>query len=186
MGVTVYPQLATLLEERRLTVAELERQIKARFGLTMNIKSLYRLAQSTPVQRADLEIAGAAAAVLGVGLDDLFYVETSAGDDDREPLLGPDDSKRLAELQEQQAHTALTNSEWSELETLVARYGLALHERRMEILAQQRNISLEQAQRESAAELEQARAWWKALETNPERQEIIAKSAAALRERRPD
>ena len=74
MAVAVYPRLSELLRARNLSVAELERQIKRRFGLSVDPKTLYRLTYAEPVQRADLEIAGAAAAVLGVGLDDLFEV----------------------------------------------------------------------------------------------------------------
>ena len=57
MSVVVYPRLAELLKERNLTVAELERQIKERFGLAVNPKTLYRLTQAAPVQRAEQEIA---------------------------------------------------------------------------------------------------------------------------------
>lgn len=185
MSVTVYPQLATLLQEKHLTVAELERQIKARFGLNVNAKSLYRLAQSTPVQRADLEIAGATAAVLGVGLDDLFRVETSP-EVDEAPLLDADESRRLAELLERQSAAGLAASEFAILEDLVARYGQALHERRMQILARQRSISVEQAERESAGELERAREWWAAQETDPARKQLLAEQAAALRARWPE
>ena len=97
----VYPRLAELLKERNLTVAELERQIKERFGLAVNPKTLYRLTQAARVQRADLEIAGATAAVLGVGLDDLFAVDARPADDNGEEdlrILGPADSRRMAAL----------------------------------------------------------------------------------------
>ena len=187
MSVTVYPQLAVLLEQRHLTVAELERQIKARFGLTVNPKSLYRLTQSTPVQRADLEIAGATAAVLGVGLDDLFRVETSSDHEDAEkPVLSRDDNRRLAELLDRQSQRMLDGTEWAELERLVSRFGHALHDRRMHLLAQQRGISVEEAERESAEALEQARAWWDDLASDPAREQIIAEHAATLRARWPE
>ena len=66
MGVAVYPRLSELLRANQLTVAELERQIEQRFGLEVDPKTLYRLSHTDPVQRADLQIAGAAAAILGV------------------------------------------------------------------------------------------------------------------------
>ena len=110
MSVAVYPRLAQLLAARRLTVAELERQIEERYGLSVNAKTLYRLAQPAPVQRADMEIAGAAATILGVGLDDLFVVDAVAVDDDAAEagILDPADSRRMAELVERQALRLLT------------------------------------------------------------------------------
>jgi hypothetical protein len=77
MGVTVYPRLATVLSERKLTVSALERAIAGRFGMSVDQRTRYRLRRDTPVQRADLEIAGATAAVLGVGLDDLYWVNAT-------------------------------------------------------------------------------------------------------------
>lgn len=74
MSVTVYPRLAELLEEHHLTLAELEGRIATQFGSAVDTQGLVRLAESTPVRQADLELAGATAAVLGVGLDDLFTV----------------------------------------------------------------------------------------------------------------
>ncbi len=41
---------------------------------------------SAPVQRADLEIAGAAAAILGSGLDELFTIEAHPRADDGEEM----------------------------------------------------------------------------------------------------
>ena len=57
-------QRSDLLRERDLTVAELERRIRRQFGLKVDPKTLYRLTHGDPVQRADLEIAGAAAVIL--------------------------------------------------------------------------------------------------------------------------
>ncbi len=125
------------------------------------------------------------AETVGSSHDRLSRVENAINGEEQESVLDPDDSNRLAALQEQFAHAVLTDEEESELESLVARYGLALHERRMRILARQRTISVEQAERESAAELEQAHIWWDTFATNPEREQIIAKSAAALREQWP-
>src|SRR5260370_30565616 len=118
MGVVVFPRLAALLRERNLSVAELDRQLKERFGLSVNVKTLYRLTQAAPVQRADLEVAGATATVLGVGLDDLFTVDARSADDNGEAdlrILGPADSRRTAARVDRQAHRLLAPAEWAAL-----------------------------------------------------------------------
>jgi hypothetical protein len=169
MGVAVYPRLAELLKEKNLTVAELERQIEDRFGLSVNIKTLYRLTQPAAVQRADLEIAGAAATILGVGLDDLFTVEARPSTDDSEAevaVLGPAESRRMAELMERQAQRLLTDEEWAELETLVATYGRLLHERRVREVARKQGRPLEQVRREMEQSVARAAAEWRVLESD--------------------
>ncbi len=167
MGITVYPRLAGLLKERDLTVAELGRRIEDRFGVGVNAKTLYRLAQAAPVQRADLEIAGAAAAILGIGLDELFTIDARPREDEGEEaadILGPADSRRMAGLVDRQAHGLLTDAEWEELETLVATYGRRLHERRVREVARQRGQPLERVRREMEESLAQAAAQWRAIE----------------------
>lgn len=82
VGVAVYPRLGELLRASNLTVAELERQIEEQYGLAVDPEALHQLADGDPVQRADLEVAGAAAMILGVGLDELFTVEAA-------PILAP-------------------------------------------------------------------------------------------------
>jgi len=156
MSVVVYPRLAELLAARQLSVAELERRIEERYGLTINAKTLYRLTQPAPIQRADLEIAGATAAILGVGLDDLFMVTAVAADEDDEAdsrVLNPEDSRRMAVLIDRQAQRLLSDEEWTELEALVATYGRLLHERRLRERARRRGIPYEQEKRETEAHL---------------------------------
>ena len=58
MSVLVYPRLATLLQARNLTSADLARQIESRFGLPVTPRTLQRLTQAPPIQRADLDVAG--------------------------------------------------------------------------------------------------------------------------------
>ena len=176
MSVVVYPRLAELLRERNLTVAELERQLKERFGLAVNPKTLYRLTQAAPIQRADLEIAGATATILGVGLDDLFAVEARSADDNGEAdlrILGPADSQRMAALVDRQAHGLLRDEEWAELEKLVATYGRLLHERRVREVARKRGQPVEQVRREMEESLAQAVDQWRAIEAAPTQQPAL-------------
>jgi hypothetical protein len=175
LSVAVYPRLNELLRLHELTVAELERRIARRFGLSVDPKTLYRLASTEPVQRADLEIAGAVAAVLGVGLDDLFDVHAVpvAGEEAAAGDLDPGQSRRLAELFDRQAHGTLADSERQELEALVAEYGRRLHERSLHELAQRRGVSVEEARREAESQLEDALAWWRAFEADPRRRAAL-------------
>jgi transposase len=185
MGVAVYPRLNTLLRERNLTVAELERRIEQRYGLTVDPKTLYRLTAAAPVQRADLEIAGAVAALLDVGLDQLFDIHAvPVGEEDKAtPVLDAEQSLRLSELFDRQARRSLTSDEQDEIEALVTDYGRRLHERRLHELAQRHGISLDEARREAASRFEEALAWWSAFEANPALRATAAKRARGGRRR---
>lgn len=181
MSVAVYPRLAQLLEDKHLTVAELGRQMEERYGISANAKTLYRLAQTAPVQRADLEIAGAAATILGVGLDDLFAIEAVAVADEQgyEPsVLGPADSRRIAELVDRQAHRLLTDEEWAELNSLVATYGRLLHERRLRERARRRGVPLDEERRETEAHLARALDHWQPDEVEARQDALVERAAA--------
>jgi hypothetical protein len=170
LGVAVYPRLNDLLRARNLTVAELQRQIEQRYGLDVDPKTLYRLSHAEPVQRADLQIAGAAAAVLGVDLGNLFRVEATpvATSAEAEALdLGPDQSQRLADLFALQAQGTLSDEARAELEALVAEYGRLLHERRLREIAQQRGISVSEARHDVEESLAGALAWWEKFHAEP-------------------
>ena len=106
IGVMVYSRLGALLRVRHLTVSDLQRQIAARFGLTVDTRTLDRLARAERVRRPDLEIAAAAVAVLDVSLNDVFAVQAVPVDDGdatgasdaEEDILDPDQSRRLQAL----------------------------------------------------------------------------------------
>ena len=184
MGVAVYPRLSELLRTSNMTVAELGRQIELRFGVEVDPKTLYRLSHADAVQRADLQIAGAAAAVLGVGLGDLFRVEATpvaVDADEHVSDLEAEQSQRLAELFAQQAHGSLPAEAQAEIEALVAEYGRRLHERRLREIAAQRGISVDEARREVAATLDEALAWWGRFEAEPEQRHRIARRAKRRR-----
>lgn len=116
MSVLVCPRLAALLQARNLTVADLARQIEARFGLAVTPRALQRLTQATPIQHADLEVAGAAAAVLGVELSDIFAIEAiPISPQVDENLLDPDQGRRLQTLYSRQERALLTDEEWADI-----------------------------------------------------------------------
>lgn len=182
MSVLVYPRLASLLQARNLTPADLGRQIEVRFGLPVTPRTLQPLTQASPIQRADLEVAGAAAAVLGVELGDIFAVEATPvssegqepGDDD---LLDPAQSRRLRALHDRQATALLDDAEWVELAELVSVFGHRLHERRMRELAAQRGIPVAQAEREAAEQLTEALDWWREVQADPARLQSLIEEA---------
>jgi hypothetical protein len=175
MDVAVYPRLNHLLHTMNMSVAELERLIERRFGRSVNVKTLYRLTSTRPVQRADLEIAGAVATVLGVTLDDLFEIRTdSTVERDETTVLDPAESRRLAQLFDRQSHGALGEAERSEIERLVAEYARRLHEVRIREIAQQEGISVESARRAVAADFDEALAWWREFEADPKRRAAFA------------
>jgi len=121
MSVIVYSRLGDVLRNRNLTVGELRQRIAVRFELAVDARTLDRLARAGRVRRPNLEIAAAAADVVGVGLDDLFAVETTSvggggssttrlgGVED--DVLDPDRSRRLEDLFEAQDWRTLTSDE---------------------------------------------------------------------------
>jgi len=175
MSITVYPRLSQLLRSKNLSVAELERQIEQRFGLSVNVKTLYRFTSPEPVQRADLEIAGAVAAVLEVSLDDLFHVQATPLHEQREETgaLDPIQSRRLADLFDRQSRGVVLAAEQRELEVLVEEYGRRLHDVRVREYAEQRDVSVEEAHGKMAADLDQSIAWWQEFEADPARRVIV-------------
>ena len=178
MAIAVYPRLSELLRDKQLSVAELERLIEQRFGLSVNLKTLYRFTSSEPVQRADLEIAGAVAAVLGVGLGDLFDVRATPVDEDaREAsVLDSAESRRLADLFDRQSRGILPAHEQGELEDLVGEYSRRLHEVRIREYARQRDISVEQARSEMQRDLDQSVAWWQEFQADPAGRTAVRKA----------
>jgi len=183
MSVIVYPRLGELLAARHLSVSALEREIEARFGRPVNPKTLYRLTQIAPVQRADLEVAGAAAAILGVGLDDLFRIEATPVSNQPKPTaeLGPEQSTRMMELFARRAEGLLTEAEQRELAALVDEYGRRLYQRQVQDYAARHGLGVEQARQQLEADLAEAVAWWRDVEANPARQRALV---ARLRRQR--
>lgn len=157
MSVAVIPQLDTLLRERNLTVAELKRQIEAQFHFPVDVKTLYRLTSTRPVQRTHLPVAGAAARILGVELGDLLQVEVTRTQADGSPAaLAREQSERMAELFARQARQELAADEQAELNRLVEAYAEALTEQRLREYAERAGLSLAEARARAGQELHRA------------------------------
>jgi malonyl CoA-acyl carrier protein transacylase len=172
-----------------MSVAELERRIERQFGLSVDPKTLYRLTHADPVQRADLEIAGAAATVLGVRLDDIFEVQVTADaefDEDGPFVLTSEESRRMAELLDLQGRAGLSQVERGELDNLALKYGRDLHERRLRQIAGKRGVTVEQARRDVARDLDETLAWWVQFDADQESRRSLASTTRSRRQRRSD
>jgi hypothetical protein len=187
--VTVYPRLGDVLRRKNLTVAELERQIEQRFGVLVDRKTLHRLTYPEPIERVDLEVTGAIAAVLGVGMGELFEIEAvalgggeSGGGESGE--LMPEESRRLSELFDQQSRRALRESEQVELDGLVAKYGQFLRERLLRARAQRERVLLEEARARTDAELQRLLVWWRPVERDETWRRRLASRVRGRRSRR--
>jgi hypothetical protein len=187
MPVTVYPRLGDVLRGQNLTVAELERQIEQRYGVQVDRKTLHRLTYPEPIERVDLEVTGAVAAVLGVELGELFEVEAVAvGNSDGAETgeLNVEESRRLSELFDQQARRALREGEQHELGGLVDKYGQLLRERLLRGRAARERVLVEEARARTDAELTRMLSWWQRVEGNESWRRRLASRVRGRRTRR--
>ena len=176
MSVAVYPRLGELLQARNLTVAELGRQIERRFGLNVDAESLTAWARDVPVQRADLQLAGAAAAVLDVSLADLFDVNAIPDLPPEESVLDEADTQRLEELLDLQQTRPLVEAEATELQALIAENNRQVQEQLFEKRAKKQGISVEQARRERDLAVAEAARWWQEFQANPQlRRSVVSR-----------
>lgn len=112
-----YSRLKFLLDERRLTRAELQRRLTTQ-EQAFNVKTLYRLADpDRPLERVDLRVVGAVCRALGIGLGDLIVFSET----DRTALraLPEPEQRRLGELVQRHNEGQLADSEVEELRALV-------------------------------------------------------------------
>jgi hypothetical protein len=176
MSVAVYSRLGELLKARNLTVAELGDRITSRYGLVVDAESLRAWVRDAPVQQADLELAGAAAAVLDLSLADLFDVNAIPDLPEEESLLGEADDERLSELLELQQSRELSDDEATELKALVAEWSRQVRDRWLKVRATIQGISVEQARRELEANVAEASRWWQEFQANPQlRRSVVSK-----------
>jgi len=185
VSVMVYSRLGAVLRGKNMTVSELARKIAERFGLEVDERTLDRLTQTARVRRPDIELAGAAAAVLDVGLDDVFAVEavpiteenTAEEFAGKDGVLTPAQSRCLRQLYEQQGRRALTEDEWAEMDALVALYGRLLYEQGVHDIATTRGQPVEQTRADLVAELERVLAWRRQLDADPARKQALVEEA---------
>jgi hypothetical protein len=116
MKLSAYSRLKRLLKQQQLSVPELHRRIRSG-GLRVNVKSLYRLSDDDqPVQRLDMQVAGAICQTCAVPLSEWIVFEQDGG---RLRTLAPDRQERLDLLMAKNSAGQLTEAERTELQTLV-------------------------------------------------------------------
>ena len=74
MALAVYSRVGSMLQAAGVDLAALREEIAARYGLTIDLRTLAALAQDGRVQRPDIEVLEAVALILGVRVDDLLDV----------------------------------------------------------------------------------------------------------------
>jgi len=186
MNVMVYSRLGDLLRARNLTVSDLQHQIAARFGRTVDARTLDRLARAERVRRPNLELAATAAKALDVSLNDVFAVETGPTDDlaDEEDILDPAQSRRLQKLFDLQDRRSLSEDEQAEVRALVAEYGRRVYDRGVRGIAAKRGLPVDQVRVEVTADLERMIAWRREIEADPARLEALIDEARKRRRTR--
>jgi hypothetical protein len=111
----LWSNLGMLLAEHNMSVLGLHKRLQEK-GVSVNLKSLYRLAGSQPLQKFDARIVKPICLVLGVDLSELISLE--------EPKLSllkldPVTQARITGLLDKNNQGTITKRERSELERLV-------------------------------------------------------------------
>ncbi|WP_394796345.1 helix-turn-helix domain-containing protein [Armatimonas sp.] len=111
-----YSYLKRLLKQQEISVPELQRRIRTQ-GLSVNLKSLYRLSDDTqPVDRLDMRVAGAICSVFSVRLSDWIVFQEES---QMLHTLAPQKQSRLDTLMGKNNQGELTATEREELRALV-------------------------------------------------------------------
>jgi hypothetical protein len=111
----MWSNLGMLLAEHNMSVLALHKRLQEK-GVSVNLKSLYRLAGSQPLQKFDARIVKPICFVLGIGLSELISLE--------KPELSllkldPVTQARITTLLDKNNQGTITKTERAELERLV-------------------------------------------------------------------
>ncbi len=96
---------------------------------------------------------------------------------ERPLLLAIDDSKRLNQLLDRQAHDDRSQGERAELDALLDEHGARLRDRAIGLFAVQHGIDSAEARQIIDADLADALAWWSAFQSDPARMEAAIEEA---------
>jgi hypothetical protein len=114
--VQAFSQLKRVLGERRLSVPRLQRRLEEQ-RLTVNLKSLYRLARDDqPLERLNMRVAGMICQVCDLTLSKLIAFELA---ETRLRRLSTAKQNRLDALMDKNNEGLLTSGERKELKALV-------------------------------------------------------------------
>jgi hypothetical protein len=113
--VSLWSNLGMLLAEHNMSVLALHKRLQKK-GVSVNLKSLYRLAGSQPLQKFDARIVKPICFVLGIGLSELISLE--------KPELSllkldPVTQAKITTLLDKNNQGTITKTERAELERLV-------------------------------------------------------------------
>ena len=110
-----WSNLKVILAQQNLSVLDLQKKLRKR-GVSVNVKSLYRLAEPHPLWKIDIRIVNAICQTFGLELGDLIQLEKPAQQLRR---LGAEKQRRLDVLMEKNNEGELTRAERGELTRLV-------------------------------------------------------------------
>ena len=189
MALAVYSRVGSRLREAGVDLENLRAVIAARYGLTIDRRTLAALAQDGRVQRPDIEVLEAVALILRVRVDDLLDVRTlepaeavSVVSDD--VLLDAERDARLRNLAElrDRGDRPLSEADVRELETLIAQAGRALVERDIAAAAQRLGVPSEVAHTYITTQVADAARFWAELGADPPRLATEVQVAMARRQ----
>jgi DNA-binding Xre family transcriptional regulator len=146
---SLWSNLGMLLAEHNMSVLALHKRLQQK-GVSVNLKSLYRLAGSQPLQKIDARIVKPICSVLSVDLSELIPLEKPQA-----TLLKLDlvTQSRISALLEKNNQGTITKRERSELERLVDKAEkISLHNARA--LVEYRRRRAEKSGRRSGKESE--------------------------------
>lgn len=178
MSIDISPQLSSVLAARRMTEDDLARQIRERFDLAADAAMIAQLARQETLHGTNVELALAAAQVLGISLDDLFRSAASPASSDTPAVYFRGYSQEeIAALLDDQTYGDLASDSQKHLDNLLAEYGRTLYDRHLRAYADERGIPIEQAREAVTNDLAASLRWQDEFEADTQRQELVIKRA---------
>ena len=142
-----WSNLRLILAQRNLSVLDLQKTLQKR-GVSVNVKSLYRLTDPAPLWKIDTRIVNAICQTFGLELGDLIQLEKPTKELKR---LAPEKQQRLDALMEKNNAGQLTRAERAELTRLVDEsQRISLHNARV-LVEQKRGKARRTSDRKGAA-----------------------------------
>jgi DNA-binding Xre family transcriptional regulator len=142
-----WSNLRLILAQRNLSVLDLWKMLQKR-GVSINVKSLYRLTEPGPLWKIDTRIVNAICQAFDLELGDLIQLEKPAKELRR---LGAEKQQRLDALMEKNNAGKLTRAERAELTRLVEEsQRISLHNARV-LVEQKRQKARQTGDKKRAA-----------------------------------
>lgn len=185
MSIEIHPQLDTLLVARRMTAEDLARQIRARFDIAADATTIARLARQESLHSTNVELAVAAAHILGVRLDDLFRAADRAATETEPPIYFKGYSaEEVAALLDDHTYDDMAANAEDEVAALLAEYGRARYDHHLHAYAEEQGVTVEQAREVAAEDFAAFLRWQKDFEADAQRQDAVIERARKARAQR--